>query len=315
MLNPKIIFLVSDWVYNSPIFGKGVRLAGFYPVSQGLEGGVEHLREKVNQGFSLMVFPEGSRSEDNHIKRFHKGAFYLAETFNLDIIPVVIHGNSEVLPKGDFIINDGSITVEIMERITPDDIRFGENYVERTKKINHFFRESFAIMRFQIEGVNYFKKMILHSFAYKEMEIISEVKATLDQKLQFFYNKNEIGKKAKILHISNDYGETDLLLSLQAPERKIYSFIASEEKRDVAKTNYIVKKRAIHHLENLNPALLKQYDVVLISDENYSSIIEEIVTVSSCIILINNSSLKDTLLNFGYTCTNKEDKILVLKKE
>ncbi|MNE51029.1 hypothetical protein D3C80_1456340 [compost metagenome] len=214
-----------------------------------------------------MVFPEGSRSEDNHIKRFHKGAFYLAETFNLDIIPVLIHGNSEVLPKGDFIINDGSITVEIMERITPNDIRFGENYAERTKKINHFFRESFAIMRSQIEGVNYFKKMILHSFAYKEMEIISEVKENLDKKLQFF-NKKEIGNKVRILHISNDYGETDLLLALQAPERKIYSFIASEEKRDVAKTNYIVRKRKINYLDTKEEILQNKYDVLLISTEN-----------------------------------------------
>ena len=76
MLSPKIIFLVNDWVYNSPFFGRAVKLAGFYPVTQGLEGGVEHLREKVNEGYSMMVFPEGSRSEDNVVKRFHKGAFY-----------------------------------------------------------------------------------------------------------------------------------------------------------------------------------------------------------------------------------------------
>ncbi len=96
MLSPKIIFLVSDWVYNSPIFGGVVRKAGFYPVSEGLEGGVEHLRKKVNEGYSLMIFPEGTRSENNVVKRFHKGAFFLAEEFNLDIIPIVIHGASEV---------------------------------------------------------------------------------------------------------------------------------------------------------------------------------------------------------------------------
>ena len=115
--------------------------------------------------------------------------------------------------------------------------------------------------------MNYFKKMILHSFAYKEMEIISEVKENLDKKLQFFYKK-EIGMKAKILHISNDYGETDLLLSLQAPERKIYSFIASEEKRDVAKTNYIVRKRKINYLDTKEEILQNKYDVLLISAEN-----------------------------------------------
>ena len=106
MVTHRVIYLVNDWVYKSPIFGGVVRLAGYYPVSKGLEGGVEHLRKRVDHGYLLMVFPEGTRSEDNDIKRFHKGAFYLAEQFNLDILPIYIHGNSETLPKGDHIIYD-----------------------------------------------------------------------------------------------------------------------------------------------------------------------------------------------------------------
>src|SRR5690606_9844316 len=65
MLVPKAIFLVNDWVWNSPVFGRAVRALGFYPVSQGLENGMDFLREKVRQGYSLIVFPEGTRSYDN----------------------------------------------------------------------------------------------------------------------------------------------------------------------------------------------------------------------------------------------------------
>ncbi|MCV9932261.1 1-acyl-sn-glycerol-3-phosphate acyltransferase [Flavobacterium sp. LS1R47] len=316
MLSPKIIYLVSDWVYNSPVFGATVKKAGFYPVSEGLEGGLEHLRKKIDEGYSLMVFPEGTRSESNQVKRFHKGAFYLAEHFNLDIIPIVIHGTSEVLPKGDFIIYDGAITVTILDRITPENLAFGKNYTEKTKQISTYFKSEFKKIREQLEGADYFKKMILTSFNYKELEIINSVKKNLNTNLETYYLLNKhINLKAKILHLSNDYGQLDLLLTLQEPQRKVDSYTTDEEKHAVAKTNYIVKKRAIHYLENLNPALQKQYDVVLISDKNYSAVIKEIVTVTSCIILINSSNLKDTLLNFGYTCTNEEGEILVLKKE
>ena len=268
MLNPKIVFLVSDWVYNSPIFGKGVRLAGFYPVSQGLEGGVEHLREKVNQGFSLMVFPEGSRSTDNHIKRFHKGAFYLAEQFNLDILPVVIHGNSEVLPKGDFIINDGLLTLKILPRITPENKYFGENYAERTKKLSGYFKEEFQQMRMDIEDENYFKKMIIKSFAYKERAIISSVKDNLKLNLALFYNLNKvIEPKAKILRIADDYGEFDLLLALQESQRKVDSYIENSEKREIASTNYILKKRSISYLNSLENLDFK-YDILIVNSED-----------------------------------------------
>jgi 1-acyl-sn-glycerol-3-phosphate acyltransferase len=238
MLSPKIIFLVSDWVYNSPIFGVGVRLAGFYPVSNGIDNGVEHLREKVNQGFSLMVFPEGTRSLDNSIKRFHKGAFYLAEQLHLDIIPVVIHGYSEVLPKGDFIINGGKTTVEILERIAVNNPNFGIDYSERTKKMAVFFKEYYKKMRLDLEGPNYFKKMVMNSFAYKEAEVIQAVKIDFDQHLELYYKLNSvISPKAKMLHLANDYGQLDVLVSLQESQRKIDSFIADDQKRAVAKTN------------------------------------------------------------------------------
>ena len=269
MLSPKIIYLVSDWVYNSPIFGIGVKLAGFYPVSQGLDGGVEHLRKKVEEGYSLMVFPEGTRSEDNRINRFHKGAFYLAEQFNLDIVPVVIHGNSERLPKGDFIIYDGPLTLKILDRITPEDTRFGTGYTERTKGLSKYFRDQFGLMREEIEGPDYFKYKIMHSFAYKEADILKDLKSGLDKKLATFYQLNEhISSKDVILHIADDHGETDLILALQHPQRKIVSYIADEERRDVAKTNYIVRKKNISYIDSADAAKDGKFDVVIVSAEN-----------------------------------------------
>ncbi len=314
MLSPKIIFLVNDWVYNSPVFGKGVQLAGFYPVSSGLDNGIEHLREKVNQGFSLMVFPEGTRSEDNEIKRFHKGAFYLAEQFQLDIIPVVIHGYSEVLPKGDFIINGGKTTVEILNRITPDDFSFGKDYIQRTKIMSQYFKNHYNKMRFEIENENYFTKMILNSFDYKETNIVAAVRNDLKLNAEMYYNLNKyIGPKAKILHIVNDYGQLDILLSLQETGRKTTTYIDDKIKRAVANTNYILKKRKIYYIENLEEAGNLQYDIILISYENVINI-EKLVKFSNQIILLNTPILMQTIVNFGFLVTKEENHILVLTR-
>lgn len=315
MLSPKIIFLVSDWVYNSPIFGGTVRKAGFYPVSEGIEGGVEHLRQKVKEGYSLMVFPEGTRSESNQIKRFHKGAFYLAEEFKLDIIPVVIHGASEAIPKGDFVIHHSYLTLSILKRISPDNLSFGKNYVERTKQISSFFKEEYRKIRQQLEGPDYFKKMVIHSYDYKETEITSSVKNDLKNNLETYYQLNKhLSEKARILHLSNDYGQLDVLLTLQEPQRKIYSFIADEEKTEVAKTNYFLKKRKISYLNHIESALPNEYDAVLISDEKYKDDLEKIVSTSSTVILINTSGLKNTLINLGFESVLDEHSIIVLNK-
>lgn len=285
MLSPKLIYLVSDWVYNSPVFGIGVKLAGFYPVSKGLEGGVEHLRKKVEQGYSLVIFPEGTRSESNHVHRFHKGAFYLAEEFNLDIVPIIIHGNSEVLPKGDFIINDGAITVSILPRITPDNEAYGKGYAERTRKLSRYFKDEFRKTREQLEGVDYFKGMIIRSFAYKEMEIVQEVKRNLPAKLELMYRINKhIGSKDTVLHIGNDYGETDVLLTLQEPLRNVYGFIANEERREIAATNYIKRKRGIKYPDSLLETESTAFDVILITDAN-AALDAELLSRAKCVIL------------------------------
>lgn len=315
MLSPKIIFLVNDWVYNSPIFGGTVRKAGFYPVSEGLEGGVEHLRQKINEGYSLMIFPEGTRSESNQINRFHKGAFYLAEQFNLDILPVLIHGASEGIPKGDFVIHDSTLTISILERIAPDNYSFGKNYAERTKQLSSYFKTEFSKIRQELEGPEYFKKMLINSYDYKEIEVINSIKSNLKTHLEIYYHLNgHLSAKAKILHLSNDYGQLDVLLALQEPQRKIFSYNADEEKQDVAKTNYIVRKRKITYLENIESAIQNQYDSVLVADVKYKTDLEKIVDTTSCIILIDNPALKDTLISFGFDSVLEENSIIILKK-
>lgn len=313
-LSPKIIFLVSNWVYNSPIFGGIVRKAGFYPVSEGIEGGVEHLRKKVNEGYSLMDFPEGTRSENNVIKRFHKGAFFLAEEFKLDILPVVIHGASEAIPKGDFVIHKSALTVTILERIKPENLSYGNNYAERTKQISVFFKAEYRKIREQLEGPDYFKSMLINSYDYKEIEIGNSVKKDLKQNLETYYHLNEhILPKAKILHLGNDYGQLDVLLALQEPQRKIVSFINDEEKLLIAKTNYFLKKRKIVYAEKLESAFENEFDVLLISDENYKDDLEKNSSNSSFVILVNCSNLKNQFENFEII--SEEKALLVLKKK
>ena len=312
MLSPKIIFLVSDWVYNSPIFGRGVRLAGFYPVSNGIDNGVEHLREKVNQGFSLMVFPEGTRSVDNTVKRFHKGAFYLSEQFNLDIVPIVIHGYSEASPKGDFMLYKSSTTVEILDRITSNDSFFGQNYTEKTKQINSFFRAKHNQIRFEKEEANYFKSALFNSFDYKEIEVIQSVKNDFkENNLTYFELNKVLGSKAKILHFADNYGQLDVLLALQQSHRKMDCFIENELKRSCAKTNHYLKKRSIHYIDTTNEIDVDKYESIVITSPHFNL---EIGTFTGEIVLFKNDAIQASLINKGFKVTNENSKFSILKK-
>lgn len=312
MLSPKIIYLVSDWVYNSPVFGAAVKKAGFYPVSEGLEEGVEHLRKKVAEGYSLMVFPEGTRSETNQVKRFKKGAFFLAEEFHLPIIPVIIHGASEALPKGDYIIYNSSLNVSILERIQPDDALFGTNYTQKTKQISNFFKQKYAELRLQNEGVDYFKRIVIDSFDYKEIEIVKAIKLDWKQNAPTYFKlNNKIDAKSKLLHLSSDYGQVDVLLALQEPQRKIISLNKDTQKRNVSKSNYLVEHRSIKYIATVEETLNANFDGILISDVNFK-LSETILAKTNQVILLNASVLKNTMVTFGFQVDFESPEIIVL---
>lgn len=315
MITPKMIYLVNDWVYNSPIFGRVVKLAGYYPASQGIEGSVEHLRDKIEKGYSLMIFPEGTRSNTNEIGRFYKGAFYLAEHFNIDVLPVYIHGNSETLPKGDHIIYDESITVVIDRRIKADDTSFGENYSQRTKAINKYFRTEFNKLRSELEGENYFENKLFLSFLYKEREIISEVKSDFSANKSSYYKLNSyINPEAKLVHIASDYGQMDFLLIMQEPKRKVKSFIADLEKREIASSNYLVKKYNINYVDNIDTSI-NDNDTLLISNPDFNfEDIQNNLTNFQTVILFNCSILLNKFEQTGFKIGSNDDKIIVLKK-
>ena len=309
MATHKIIYLVNDWVYDSPVFGKLVKALGFFPVSQGIENGMDKLREKIDEGYSLMVFPEAERSYTNNVKRFHKGAFYLAQQFALDVVPVYIHGNSEVLPKGDFIIYDGSITVKVGNRIHNDDLSFGKNYSERTKKINAYFRKEFAKLRNQIEDENYFKKKLFLSFLYKENEVVKEMKDDFNKSRSAYFELNKhIPEDATILHIADDFGQKDVLLTLQQAGRKIFSVIKNKEKKEVAKHNYIVKRRKIYYIDNISE-FKKTADVLLISDEKFH--LNTVEQLPETIIFLNTNPVFEYS---EYRLTFNSEAIKIYKK-
>lgn len=309
MATHKIIYLVNDWVYESPVFGKLVRALGFYPVSQGIENGMDKLKEKVEQGYSLVVFPEAERSYTNDVKRFHKGAFYLAEQFGLDILPLYIHGNSEVLPKGDFIIYNGSITVKVGNRISKDDMSFGKNYSERTKRINAYFREEFAKLREEIEDENYFKKKLFLSYLYKDSEMVKAVKEDFNANKSVYFELNKhISNDANILHLADDFGQKDALLTLYQASRRVFSLIQNDEKRATAAHSYLVKRRKIQYIKDLSE-VNKKIDVLLVSHDRFTW--NDIQELPETIIFVNTKS--DSFESDNYALKFSSESLKVFK--
>lgn len=320
MLHPKIIFLVNDWVYNSPVFGKAVQLAGFYPVSKGIDNGLDHLKKKVDEGYSLMLFPEGSRSRTSKIRRFHNGAFYIAENFQLDVIPILIHGNYDVIPKGNAMIRNGRITLKILDRITPDDARFSKNYSQRTKQITAYFRSEFNVFRKENENVNYFHEILLDDFRFKGDTLYKKVRQDLKTHQETYQHiLNLVGEMDTIVHLSKDAGQLDFLLTLNAIDRTIVTYIEDKDIRLIVRNSYIANKHKITFADSVENALTQKASIVIININTI--VVDQIITflnndVTHIILLKEGLELSiESLLDLGFINSFQDKSMIILTKQ
>jgi 1-acyl-sn-glycerol-3-phosphate acyltransferase len=118
-LTPKIIVLTADWVWKNPVYRFTIRNAEFLPASSGMDAIMPQLRSLVERGYSIAVYPEGTRSLDCSLGRFRQGAFHVARTLGVDILPVVIYGTGKALKKRGRLLRKWPVHMEIDRRITP----------------------------------------------------------------------------------------------------------------------------------------------------------------------------------------------------
>jgi len=248
MLSPRIIILTNEWVWNSPFYGEIVKFADFYPVADGIESSIDRLSEMVDKGYSILVFPEGTRSEDCSIKRFHKGAFYLAGKLNLDIVPVVIHGLGHCLPKKELLLRKGECTVKVLDRITPSDISFGTDYVERARNVRQYYLKEYKTLASQKETPEYFRDKVIHNYIYKGVEVELQAGKILNRKSTYDVIRL-LPDKGRVLFINSGYGVLTLLAALVKRSVKIDGLEENDDKR-VLSENCISKPSNLSYFKN-----------------------------------------------------------------
>jgi 1-acyl-sn-glycerol-3-phosphate acyltransferase len=290
MLSPRVVILTNEWVWNSPFYGSIVKNADFYPVIKGIESSLDHLSRLIEKGYSIMIFPEGTRSADCSINRFHRGAFFLAEQLKLDILPVMIHGMGHVLPKTDFLLRKGEVTVEIMERIKCADKSYGETYSVRAKNIRAMYRSRYRILAEEIETPRYYADKLFHNYLYKGPAITAQVTAELYKHNNYSEIIRQLPVTGRVLVFGTGIGTFPLMLSFVRTEIEIYAVESDEDKLSLARNCASAPDRiSFIHDNPLDFRFLQKYDsIVLIDCLSVYNKIDQHKIIDNCLI---NSSL------------------------
>lgn len=151
MLTPKMVILTKDWVWNNPLYGLIVREAEFYPVSTGIEQLMPKLKSLVERGYSIALYPEGTRSENCRIGRFHKGAFAIAEQLGLDVVPMFLYGPGRILPKKTYHLRRGPIYMELGRPVTRAELNKMGDLRAQAQAMRRHYIEKYEIIANRIE--------------------------------------------------------------------------------------------------------------------------------------------------------------------
>ncbi|MDR0828118.1 MAG: 1-acyl-sn-glycerol-3-phosphate acyltransferase [Desulfovibrio sp.] len=117
-----VVFAVRAWPFLIPFYGPYMRLAGYLNTES---GNAEELlcqsKEILNNGACIGVFPEGTRSPNGKMSRFHSGAFHLAALTGVPIVPVCMEGTGVFLHRNGFLLRPARIAVKVLDPVYPRD--------------------------------------------------------------------------------------------------------------------------------------------------------------------------------------------------
>jgi 1-acyl-sn-glycerol-3-phosphate acyltransferase len=109
-------FLAKAEMFQTPVLGQAMRAAGMVEVnreSPDLRQIDDAAARCLTAGQSLLVYPEGTTSADGTIDAFKNGAFVLAITNQVPVLPVAIEGTGRIWPPGRAVIHAGRVRILI----------------------------------------------------------------------------------------------------------------------------------------------------------------------------------------------------------
>ena len=117
-----LYFIIKRELARIPIWGNAAVKLGFIAVDRGrTERARAQMRqaiETIRSGRRVLVFAEGTRSEDGRLQPFKKGGFHLAIDAQVPILPVAINGSYTLLPKGQPAARPGVVDVIVCDPIS-----------------------------------------------------------------------------------------------------------------------------------------------------------------------------------------------------
>jgi HAD superfamily hydrolase (TIGR01490 family) len=147
LLREDVTGVAKKEVAKQPGFGQFARLANMAFVDRGDPGSARQalapVVERLREGYSIVIAPEGTRSATPAVGRFKKGAFHMAMQGDVPIVPIVIRNAGELLWRGSTFMRSGTLDVAVQAPISVSNWKTHE-LNERVAEVRQLFVSTMA---------------------------------------------------------------------------------------------------------------------------------------------------------------------------
>ena len=228
-LSPRLVFLTNEREWNNRYYGSLIRRAEFLPVTEGVGELLPKLADLRDRGYSVVIFPEGTRSADDKVLRFHQGAFHIARELHMDVVPMVLHGVGHYHHKHDPWLRRGRMSLSVLQRV-PYDADDTATLRKTASRFRRIIMEELDRMADAKENTAYFRKFVKYKYAYTGWRNVSEVKRILRHHGDYAGEIDSIPSTTGSVALRNaGTGALAWLMALVNRRSEIYAYINEKE--------------------------------------------------------------------------------------
>jgi 1-acyl-sn-glycerol-3-phosphate acyltransferase len=263
-------------VFDNPMLGIGCKVLGHVLVEPDKpEVTLQRCRELLSQGAgraspragSALVhfFPEGTRSHDGFLQRFHRGAFELAIELKQDILPIVLCDSWTAVPRDAYWFERFHTTVRAWPRITPEDFDYSKGSLALMRHCETVVRDALQkqldeintprVLRRKVERLYRYQGKFIEQFVHWKMKM-DPMFATLDS----------VVPQGFVLDLGCGHGMASNWLAYCRDTRTFLGVDYDEDKIRIAKQSAVEMPRVRFELQNLLEWEYPQCDAVLLLD-------------------------------------------------
>ena len=263
----EMVMVVKQWVWDAPVIGPLIQDAGYILIDhESYQGILQQSRECLEKGISIMIFPEGRRSPDGQLRRFHVGAFKLALETESDILPVLISSSKDCVPPKAFWVGDHQTVVRVLDRVTRDQFDYSLEARELSRHVKKMLQR-YELQDWQLSQAGpAFWHNIRSLYNYRGSYVESYISWKL--RLDPIYKGIDdlVPQEGTVLDLGSGYGLMAAILARKSRHRHILGIDFDERKFRVSQGVALAFPNIEFHMENFLEWEYPQVDVVLLID-------------------------------------------------